>query len=118
MRVPIHLDVPDAFRARAAYAVETMLGGKGAAVVWTDAAPLTFNASPDALDFFASKGPYSPARAFTVETAAGPVPVLFGTPEAPDFVSSAFFWLSGWQEWTATRVDRHGRFPFDASLQH
>lgn len=118
MRLPIHLDVPDAFRARAAYAVETMLGGKGAEVISDAEAAFPLSVSADALDFFASEQPYDPARAFLVETAAGAVPVLFGTPEAPDFVASAFFWLSGWQERTGTRVDRHGRFPFDASLQH
>lgn len=58
------------------------------------------------------------------------VPVLFGGPRDGgdrrrarptsctwDFIASAFFWLSRWQEYTVRRRDRHGRFPYGASLQ-
>jgi len=46
-------------------------------------------------------------------------PVLFGGPEEhnQDIIASAFFWLSGWQEYTVRNRDFHGRFPFEASLQ-
>ena len=40
-------------------------------------------------------------------------PVLF----AEDQVASAFFWLSGWQEYYTRQRDAHGRFPHNVSLQ-
>ena len=130
MPLPVHLAVPDAFRARAAYALETLLDGLNLAPAWTDAAPVlsvgivpaaapvALAISPAALDFFASRRPYRAADAFLVATPGGPVPVLWGTPDQPDWVSSAFYWLSGWGEGGAARVDRHGRAPFEDSLQH
>lgn len=46
-------------------------------------------------------------------------PVLFGgeNGKEDDLIASAFFWLSGWQEYTIRERDHHGRFPSDASLQ-
>ncbi|MBC6698982.1 DUF7033 domain-containing protein [Hymenobacter puniceus] len=35
-----------------------------------------------------------------------------------DIVSAAFYLLSGWQEFFSDERDRHGRFPFAASVQH
>ncbi len=129
MQLPVHLDVPDAFRPRASYALETLLGGLGVQPVWTNAAPVVsvglrpapapvqLPLSPDALAFFDSGVRYEPNEAFCLDIGGDDVPVLFGTREAPDLVSSAFFWLSGWQERAAQQVDAHGRFPYSASLQ-
>ena len=46
-------------------------------------------------------------------------PIPFGGEgeDIPDVIASAFFWLSGWQEYTTTERDQHGRFPYSASLQ-
>ncbi|GGF13894.1 DUF7033 domain-containing protein [Hymenobacter cavernae] len=35
-----------------------------------------------------------------------------------DLISAAFYLLSGWQEYFCEERDRHGRFPFSASVQH
>ncbi|GAA3931512.1 DUF7033 domain-containing protein [Hymenobacter algoricola] len=35
-----------------------------------------------------------------------------------DIISAAFYLLSGWQEYHCDERDRHGRFPFAASVQH
>jgi hypothetical protein len=45
-------------------------------------------------------------------------PVFFTTSDGgPDLIASAFFWLSGWQEWAQTSRDQIGRFQFSDSLQ-
>jgi len=35
-----------------------------------------------------------------------------------DIISTAFYLLSGWQEYFSAERDRHGRFPYAASVQH
>ncbi len=45
------------------------------------------------------------------------VPVLFSSGAGDDLVASAFYWLSGWQEFTVRARDQHGRFPHKESLQ-
>ncbi|MDE2827596.1 MAG: polysaccharide deacetylase family protein [Bacteroidota bacterium] len=45
------------------------------------------------------------------------IPVLFSSETGDDLVASAFYWLSGWQEFTVQARDQHGRFPHKASLQ-
>jgi peptidoglycan/xylan/chitin deacetylase (PgdA/CDA1 family) len=58
------------------------------------------------------------------------VPFFFDQPEKPllilqdekavisaDLISAAFYLLSGWQEYFSTERDRHGRFPYGASVQ-
>ena len=45
------------------------------------------------------------------------VPVLFSSEEGDDLVASAFYWLSGWQEFSVLARDQHGRFSHKASLQ-
>jgi hypothetical protein len=35
-----------------------------------------------------------------------------------DLISAAFYLLSGWQEYFSEARDRHGRFPYAASVQH
>ena len=122
--LPIRLDVPGAYRAKARYALEELLRGMGLVpveggdpllVYGPDPLPgaLHVPLAPDAAAFFAGRGAYDPARAAW----RGGVPVLFGTADAPDAVASAFFWLSGWQEVTSAARDEHGRFPFADSLQ-
>lgn len=128
--LPTRLDVPDAQRAKYAYAVETLLFGLGLAPDWhaaapvlvvgavAEGAPVAYAASPEALRTFAHRLPVGPEQVAWLETPAGRVPLVFGTPEAPDLFASAFYWLSGWAEGTTRQVDAHGRFPYEASLQH
>jgi len=35
-----------------------------------------------------------------------------------DIIAAAFYLLSGWQEYFSSKRDRHGRFPYAASVQH
>lgn len=80
--------------------------------------------------FFAENTPY-PAAPNWREWLGRQVPFFFdNAPEKPllifqenrvlisvDVISAAFYLLSGWQEYFSTERDRHGRFPFAASVQ-
>ncbi len=130
MPLPVFLDLPPPHRARYAYAIETLLDGLGLRPAWTaenpvlavgldpPAAPVRWTVSAAALDVFGARRPVAADEVFWIDADAGRAPVLFGSPGAPDFAGSAFFWLSGWQEYTTVQVDAHGRFPYAASLQH
>jgi hypothetical protein len=81
-------------------------------------------------NFFAENNPY-PAAPTWREWLGQRVPFFFDTaPEKPlisyaenkvfilaDIISAAFYLLSGWQEYFSTERDRHGRFPYAASIQ-
>ncbi|MBO0356613.1 hypothetical protein J0X19_01525 [Hymenobacter sp. BT186] len=82
--------------------------------------------------FFTEQRPY-PADPNMREWQGRQLPVFFDShPEKPllelsapgrarinaDVVSAAFYLLSGWQEFFSNERDRHGRFPFSASVQH
>lgn len=67
--------------------------------------------------YFAERTAYPAHRVKAVEWGGERWPLLFGEAGAPDLVASAFFWLAGWQEHTVPERDRHGRFPYEASLQ-
>ncbi len=126
----VRLDVPDAFRAKAWYALEELLAGLGLtpvdagasapALVYgaapvPDTAHLAFDAAAPA--FLSAVPARAPAPAAYAATAEGALPVAFGTAEAPDVVASSFLWLSGAAE-THAPHDAHGRPPFEASLAH
>ncbi|MGI4762878.1 MAG: DUF7033 domain-containing protein [Janthinobacterium lividum] len=80
--------------------------------------------------FFTENKPY-PAAPNWREWLGRPVPFFFdNAPEKPlifyvenkafisaDIISAAFYLLSGWQEYFSTERDRHGRFPYAASVQ-
>jgi len=80
--------------------------------------------------FFRDTQPY-PAAPNWREWQGQQLPFFFdGAPEKPlllflenkavisvDLVSAAFYLLSGWQEYFSTERDRHGRFPYAASVQ-
>lgn len=80
--------------------------------------------------FFRGQESY-PAAPNYREWAGRPVPFFFDSqPAAPlltvapgririsaDVVAAAFYLLSGWQEYFSTTRDRHGRFPYAASVQ-
>ena len=81
-------------------------------------------------DFFQQAAPYPPAPNFR-EWAGQRVPFFFdNVPDAAllelssgqvritaDIISAAFYLLSGWQEYFSDARDRHGRFPYAASVQ-
>ena len=81
-------------------------------------------------NFFTENNPY-PAAPNWREWLGQRVPFFFDTaPEQPlisyaenkvfiaaDIISAAFYLLSGWQEYFSTARDRHGRFPYAASVQ-
>ena len=80
--------------------------------------------------FFEARRPY-PAAPNYREWAGQRVPFFFDpTPATPllellpgrarinvDLISAVFFLLSGWQEYFSDERDRHGRFPYAASVQ-
>ena len=82
--------------------------------------------------FFARPDPYPPAPNWR-EWRGRRLPFFFDPhPERPllellpdgrarigaDLISAAFYLLSGWQEYYGAARDRHGRFPYAASVQH
>ncbi len=73
----------------------------------------------DTCRYFESLGPYNATQVHWRELDSVRYPVLFNgsNPAKDDIIASAFFWLSGWQEYTISDRDRHGRFPFASSLQ-
>ncbi len=71
----------------------------------------------ETLAYFSGRRAYDAGHVHQLVWDGDQWPVLFGTAAAPDLVASAFFWLSGWQEYTTAARDRHARFPHAASLQ-
>jgi len=82
-------------------------------------------------DFFEQQMPYPPAPSWR-EWQGQRLPFFFGlAPDKPllellsngramintDLISAAFYLLSSWQEYFSEERDRHGRFPFSASVQ-
>ncbi|RYU82401.1 DUF7033 domain-containing protein [Hymenobacter persicinus] len=82
--------------------------------------------------FFSQTNPYPPEPQWR-EWQGRKLPFFFGPPaDKPllellpngrariyaDLISAAFYLLSGWQEYYSEARDRHGRFPFAASVQH
>ncbi|UOQ67926.1 DUF7033 domain-containing protein [Hymenobacter volaticus] len=83
-------------------------------------------------DFFARQEPYPPAPSLR-EWQGQLLPFFFDlNPAQPllellpakharinaDLLAAAFYLLSGWQEYFSEERDRHGRFPYAASVQH
>jgi peptidoglycan/xylan/chitin deacetylase (PgdA/CDA1 family) len=79
--------------------------------------------------FFEGNAPY-PAAPQWRDWHGQQVPFFFDLPATPllilqegkavisaDIISAAFYLLSGWQEYFSTERDRHGRFPYVASVQ-
>jgi peptidoglycan/xylan/chitin deacetylase (PgdA/CDA1 family) len=80
--------------------------------------------------FFDENAPYPSAPNWR-EWQGQHVPFFFDQPAAlllvlqenkatisADIISAAFYLLSGWQEYFSSERDRHGRFPYAASVQH
>jgi len=74
---------------------------------------------PETATFFSERRSLGGEEMSTVRWDGEDWPLPFGDDEGglPDVIASTFFWLSGWQEYTIIERDRHGRFPYAASLQ-
>lgn len=104
-------------------------GSPAVTIGYADAQPQVEIAAASG-SFFAKNNPY-PAAPNWREWLGRPVPFFFdNAPEKPllifeenrvlisaDIISAAFYLLSGWQEYFSTERDRHGRFPYAASVQ-
>lgn len=138
--LPCCLEVPPRFEAKAWYALRMLLLPLGLAPERVGrsalAAPgLYYGPEPEGLPervvalplreatvaFFEARVPYHAGEVRWMEgrDAHDRWPALFGGGHRAehDLIASAFFWLSGWQEHTVRTRDRHGRFPWEASLQ-
>jgi hypothetical protein len=128
--LPVRLDVPDAFRAKAWYALAELLRGLGRTPVEAGAehpalvygpapveGPLWVRYTAHTPTFFDTRRPsalHQPAAWLIREE--GRIPVALGDAEHPDLIASAFLWLSGWSEHGRIGRDHHGRLPFGGSL--
>lgn len=131
------VEVPSSYLPRAQYTIQTLFEPLGIDIEWVSLEVvarhggiyygprikdnsfhvLKLTYSPDAPSFFDSRRPYDPEQIRRVEWEGETWPALFADREGdPDLVASAFFWLSGWQEFTARRYDQHGRSGFETSL--
>ena len=125
------VDVEPSFEEKAKYALRMLLVPLGLEPRWVDASSaqlyygkrypengaVRLAASERAAHFFASREPYDAQTATWFDGAEGHLPSLFASEAGePDYVTSAFLWLSGWQEHVTEARDAHGRVPYSASL--
>ncbi|MDX1545534.1 MAG: polysaccharide deacetylase family protein [Rhodothermales bacterium] len=130
------VEAPPAFLPKARYALRMLLLPLGLAPRWVERGALagpglyygpeeealpagcvSLSLRPETAAYFAGRSPYPADRVRWMEWGGTRWPVLFDDAEEGDLVASAFFWLAGWQEHTVPERDRHGRFPYAASLQ-
>ena len=114
------MEAPEPYVPKARYALETLLRPLSLVPIWTAEAPdLYYGSGPpppsaavhlplqaSTVRYFAQQVPYDASLVFRTAD----LPVLFGTPEAPDLIASAFFLLSGWDEHVTVERDEHARF--------
>jgi peptidoglycan/xylan/chitin deacetylase (PgdA/CDA1 family) len=103
-------------------------GAPAEVIGYADARPLV-EVADFSEAFFRDTQPY-PAAPNWREWQGQRVPFFFDQPEksllilrdnkaiiSADIISAAFYLLSGWQEYFSSERDRHGRFPYAASVQ-
>lgn len=131
------VDVAGDYAVKARYALVMLLKPLGVEPIWVDRESLTgpglyygpqVTALPDttvklvlganAEEYFSQRTAYLPGYVTWKRSNDSSYPILFADGHEPDWVASAFFWLSGWQEYVVTERDMHGRFPHGASLQN
>lgn len=140
--LPCCIEGPDEFIPKARYAVEMLLLGLGLTPDWIAKDALTeaglyygpqpgsvengalcVALKPETLAFFSARRAITEEECGVLQWDGGDWLLPFGEQgagvlgELPDVIAAAFFWLSGWQEYTTTERDQHGRFPYTASLQ-
>ncbi len=139
MQIRCCVAVSASFTPKARYALQMLLVPLGLDPVWVSRDTLqtgdlyygtTDTSLPDGIlnlplarhaeAYFNSRIPYKEQQATLRYWDGLPWPVLFpgATPNLDDLVSSAFFWLSGWQEHVISARDSHARFQHRDSLQH
>lgn len=133
------IEAPDAYVPRARYALEMLLMPLGITPRWvsgsrleagdpgiyygtgdppTSSRTLVIELQSSTITYFRRGTSYPAAESSWIEVDGHRVPKLFPlNGRGFDPIASAFFWLSGWQECTTRMRDRHGRFPYEASLQ-
>lgn len=137
------LGVSSKLRPKAQFALDMLLRPAGIPIEWieesgsrsadlaygafaSDAAHIVVRPDPSTEAFFNSRVRHSGVVQASMEWEreawplpfSGAVSVAGGEfQEAGDWIASTFFWLAGWDEWTRTERDRHGRVPFEGSLQ-
>lgn len=129
------IEAPDSFLPKARYVLEMLLLPLGLSPVWIrrdelDAQSLFYGEQkPEkglwmrldrrTLDFFEQEQPLMEWK--WLECANHPIcpriPFLFGDETHPDWIASAFFWLSDWQSSFIHARDVHGRFCYADSVQ-
>lgn len=127
--ISVCIEVPDSFLNAARYAVRMLLFPLGLVPQWhrreqveSLKPAIYYGADPPTTSAVISLALARHAPAFFEEGTAG-LPEATGNvifrDEAgePDFVASAFFWLSGWQERSVMARDEHGRFVYAGSMQ-
>jgi hypothetical protein len=130
MEVCITTDAPLEFAPKAVYALEELLAGVHIRVgpSNTGLPRLHYGLTPDGADVHLPMHPQAPAFFERVRNGTRPsfaplryedgeVPVPFLTDAGPDVVASAFYWLSGWDEYTRRERDVHGRVTWEGSVQ-
>ncbi|MDE2833026.1 MAG: polysaccharide deacetylase family protein [Bacteroidota bacterium] len=137
IRLPCCIEVDGDYAPKARYALAALLEPLGLGPVWVERSSLSdlslyYGSANQGLpegtielalgegvqEFFrARKAPY-PSGIWWEQRKDVRYPVLFGSDDREDWVASAFYWLSGWQEYRIADRDIHGRFPHSASLQH
>jgi len=136
--LPCCVEAPASYRPKAQYALHMLLLPLGIDPRWVGKAELPahglyYGTAPeqapvralrlglkaDTVAYFEGGSAYDRSRVCWRLWDGERWPVLFGEkdPAAVDLVASAFFWLSGWQEYTHPARDEHGRFPHAVSLQ-
>ena len=132
------VDAPASFIPKARYALESLLLPLGIAPKWVDLESLPeggvyygrsntdlpagvtqFRFAEETSAFFERRTPYDVNRIRWIDAEGEKLPILFdgGEDSEGDLIASAFFWLSGWQEYVNRGCDTHGRFTYAASLQ-
>lgn len=134
--IPVCLEVGDRYRPKVEYTIRMLLGPMGLKPVFRSCAELRevgiyYGRNPSELGsnivvfpYYAESEEYFDQ--FTRLDLASVIwqdhvdycfPVLFSSEAGDDLVASAFYWLSGWQEFSVEARDQHGRFPHHESLQ-
>ena len=133
-RIACRVSVSPDYAGKARYALEALLVPLGLEPVYDEGEPqivygdgdlagsesegvLRLSAAPGAAAFFRGRRPFVPRAAVRLNVGGVPMPVPFTDERgAPDWVASAFLYLSGWHEAHADARDDHGRVPFEATL--
>ena len=137
IRLPCCVDVDRDYVPKARYALSMLLEPLGIGPVWVERSSLSglslyYGPANQGLpagtielplgegvhEFFRVRAALHPTKVRWRQREDVRYPILFGSNDREDWVASAFYWLSGWQEYVTAERDEHGRFTHSASLQH